>query len=82
MFPQSRVRLLLFLGFWMVITRTRAIIFLGLWGVMQLFNGVAGLGVETAQTGGVAWWAHIGGFILGLIIGYLYRRRAMDWELA
>ncbi|MFP3853792.1 MAG: rhomboid family intramembrane serine protease, partial [Anaerolineales bacterium] len=52
MFPQSRVRLLIFGGAGMRVTRTSALIFLGLWAVMQLFNGIASLGVPTAQTSG------------------------------
>lgn len=81
MFPQSRIRLLLFLGFRMGITRTSAIVFLGVWGVMQLFSGFASLGVQTAQSGGVAWFAHLGGFAFGLIVGLLFRGRASRLRL-
>lgn len=76
MFPQSRVKLLLLGGMGAGMTRVTAIIFLGIWFVTQLFNGIASLGVETAQTGGVAFWAHIGGFIFGLVVGFLFRGRA------
>ncbi len=44
-----------------------ALIVLGFWFVIQFFNGIASLGYETAGMGGVAWWAHIGGFIAGLL---------------
>lgn len=81
MFPRSRVRLLYFLGYYMGVTRTRAIVFLGLWGVMQLFSGVASLGVQTAQTGGVAWFAHLGGFVFGLLIGFALKGRARTFQL-
>jgi membrane associated rhomboid family serine protease len=43
---------------------------------VQFFSGVASLGAETAQTGGVAVWAHVGGFVFGLLIGFLFRGRA------
>jgi membrane associated rhomboid family serine protease len=76
MFPRSQVRALVFFGFYAFVTRMTALVFLGVWFVTQLFNGVASLGVETAQTGGVAFWAHIGGFVFGLIIGILFRGRA------
>jgi membrane associated rhomboid family serine protease len=76
LFPQSRVRLLVFLGYSMGVTRASAVAFLGLWAVMQLFSGVASLGVPTAQAEGVAWWAHIGGFAFGLVVGWLLRGRA------
>lgn len=81
MFPHSRVRLLLFLGYFIRVTRTSAVVFLGLWAVMQFFNGVASLGVQTAQTGGVAWFAHIGGFLFGLLVGFLVKGRAARHQL-
>ncbi len=73
MFPRAQVRLLIGYGF---ITRVSAILFLGFWFVLQLFNGVAALGVNTAQTGGVAVWAHVGGFVFGALIGLFYKGRA------
>jgi membrane associated rhomboid family serine protease len=80
LFPTSRVRVLVVLFFWITITRVIALLFIGLWFVIQFFNGVAGLGVETAQTGGVAYWAHVGGFLLGVVIGFLFRGRAPQLE--
>lgn len=80
MFPRSRVKTLVFLGPFITITRVAAIIFIGIWIVMQFFFGIASLGVETAQTGGVAFFAHIGGFILGLIGGLLFRRSDVRLE--
>ena len=76
MFPKSRVRLLVFLGYRAGVTRVSAIVFLGIWAVTQFFSGVASLGVATAQTGGVAWFAHIGGFVFGLVVGGMLRGRA------
>jgi membrane associated rhomboid family serine protease len=75
MFPRARVRLLILaFGFW--VTRVSAIIFLGIWFVTQLLSGVASIGVNTAQTDGVAVWAHVGGFVFGLLAGLLMRGRA------
>jgi membrane associated rhomboid family serine protease len=76
MFPKSRVRVLLFTGYGMGVRRVTALIFLGIWAVSQLFSGLASLGAETAQTGGVAVWAHIGGFVFGLIIGFFFKSQA------
>src|SRR6185503_15505748 len=76
MFPQSRVKLMVMGRGGMGMTRVTAIVFLGIWFVTQLFNGIATLGVETAQTGGVAFWAHIGGFLFGLVAGFLFKGRA------
>jgi membrane associated rhomboid family serine protease len=81
MFPRSQVRVLLLFGFFLVIRRITAILFLGLWFVMQFFSGIASLGAETAQTGGVAVWAHVGGFVFGLLVGFLFRGRAKELTL-
>lgn len=76
MFPRSRVKLLVFTGFGVHLTRIRAAGFLGFWAVSQLLNGFASLGVQTVETGGVAYWAHIGGFFFGILVGFLYRGHA------
>jgi len=81
MFPRSQVRVLLLFGFFLVVRRITAILFLGLWFVMQFFSGIASLGAQTAQTGGVAVWAHVGGFVFGVLIGFLFRGRAKDLTL-
>lgn len=81
MFPQSRVKVLLFLGYFMRVTRVTALMFLGLWAIMQFFNGIASLGAATAQTAGVAYWAHIGGFVFGLVVGFLFRKQASQLRL-
>ncbi|MGE5223571.1 MAG: rhomboid family intramembrane serine protease [Omnitrophica WOR_2 bacterium] len=80
MFPRSQVRVLIFygIGFW--VTRVTAIFFLGIWIITQLFNGFASLGVPTSQTSGVAVWAHVGGFVLGFIIGLVFRGRAQNLQ--
>ena len=50
-----------------------AIIILGYWFVLQFLEGINGLGM--AQAGGVAWWAHIGGFLLGVVVALLVKKR-------
>lgn len=67
MFPVSRIKML-FLIFPFRIT---AWIFLGLWIVQQWSFGTSSHASETG--GGVAWWAHIGGFAMGLVAGFLFR---------
>lgn len=76
MFPKSRIKVLMMRGGGAVVSRVTAIVFLGIWFVTQLFNGIASLGPETAQTAGVAYWAHIGGFVFGLVVGFLFRGQA------
>ena len=73
-FPKGIVRMLLFLGIFITVTRVSAVLFIIFWFIMQLFVGVASLGAVTEQTGGVAYWAHIGGFAAGFVLALLYRR--------
>jgi membrane associated rhomboid family serine protease len=75
MFPRARVLTLVPLGYFMRVAELPALLVLGLWFVLQLFSGTASLGAHSAQTGGVAWWAHIGGFVAGMILGRIFRRR-------
>lgn len=72
MFPRGRVRVLMFNS----ITHVPAFVALGMWIVLQLISGVGSLGADTAQTGGVAYMAHIGGFFAGMALGPILRRRA------
>jgi rhomboid family protein len=62
LFPRAQVRTLV-LGF--IPATFRAEIVLGLWFVMRLFDGVGGLGTQV--NGGVAYWAHVGGFLFGVL---------------
>ena len=70
--PWARILSLVFLGFFYQLLEVPAIIVLGFWFLLQLLNGVAALGAATAQ-GGVAFFAHIGGFVFGLAVGLLVR---------
>ena len=72
MFPGVRVRGIIPLGFIARMAEWPAWIVLGLWFVLQLFSGAASLGVETVATGGVAFFAHIGGFIAGLVLTWIF----------
>jgi membrane associated rhomboid family serine protease len=72
LFPGARILSLVFLGFFYQLLEVPAIIVLGFWFALQLLNGVASFGAETAQ-GGVAFFAHIGGFVFGLVVGVVLR---------
>jgi membrane associated rhomboid family serine protease len=73
MFPRANVRGLVFLGFFAQFVELPALLVLGFWFVTQLFNGALSLGVQTGAGGGVAFFAHIGGFVLGLALTALLR---------
>jgi membrane associated rhomboid family serine protease len=72
LFPHRKVVTIIPLGFFLHITRLPAVIVLGMWFLLQFLEGVLALG--TAGLGGVAFWAHIGGFVFGMLIGPLARR--------
>jgi len=74
MFPGVKVQGIIPLGWFSQLVEWPAVIVLGLWFVMQLFNGVASLGPETGADGGVAFFAHIGGFVVGAILTWIVTR--------
>ena len=78
LYPKSRIKVLVF---FITSFYVPAIVFLGIWIVQQFFSGAASL-VQTADTGGVAWWAHIGGAIVGIIAGFYFRKTAPPRPLA
>ena len=72
LFPGARILSLVFLGFFYQLLEVPALVILGFWFVLQLISGAAALGATTA-TGGVAFFAHIGGFVMGVAVGLLLR---------
>jgi len=69
LYPHSRVLTLVPIFYFIRIVEIPASIYLGFWFISQLFNGVFALtATDVFQTGGVAWWAHIGGFVFGLAV--------------
>ncbi len=73
LFPKARVHTLIFLGFYIQVLRLPAVIVIGFWIVIQFINGLISKG--SANHGGVAWFAHIGGFIAGMILIRLFISR-------
>src|SRR6266567_5499977 len=70
LYPSSHVRTLIPLGFFFWAARVPAWIFIGLWFLLQLFSGLASISDATA--GGVAYSAHVGGFVTGLLLVHLF----------
>ncbi len=71
-FPQAKVITLVPLGFFFPVFRIPAVYFLGFWFLEQALNGITSFEVQTSvgmENGGVAYWAHAGGFIFGAILG-------------
>lgn len=82
LFPYSRIVTAIAFGFFIRLTMIPAVIVLGLWFVLQLFSGVLSMGGP--DVGGVAFWAHAGGFVAGVVMAKLLgsgagQERAVPW---
>ncbi len=75
MFPRARVTTLV-IFFFITWVELPAIVVLGAWFVLQLFSGVGELGTQV--NGGVAFWAHVGGFVFGMAAAWLFFRGRGD----
>src|SRR5213082_1292768 len=78
LFPYARVLVLLVFGFFARLVYVPAVIVLGFWIVVQFVNGLVTIGAVAAagaETGGTAWFAHIGGFLSGIVLLFLLRPR-------
>jgi membrane associated rhomboid family serine protease len=76
LFPRARVYTLVpFVFLFVGIVEVPAAVYLGLWFAMQLLNGAVSLAIPVEVSGGVAWWAHIAGFVTGAALVSLLRVR-------
>ena len=71
LFPQGRIRVLQN----QQVVQVPALIVIGMWIVLQFFSGIGSI-ANTVETGGVAYMAHIGGFVAGLVLTFLFRGSA------
>jgi rhomboid family protein len=84
LFPGARVTTAIFLVFFYQLIEVPAVVVLIFWFVIQLFSGLGSLGMGDAVTGGVAFFAHIGGFVFGAAVALVVRlsggaRRPLGW---
>jgi membrane associated rhomboid family serine protease len=70
LYPRVNVHMLIFLGFYATTIAVPAVFMLGYWFVLQLISGAASIG---AEGGGVAFWAHVGGFVAGAVLVLVFR---------
>jgi membrane associated rhomboid family serine protease len=73
LYPRAKVLTLDFVFIFIQIIPIPAVVFLGFWFILQLLNRTASLSAQAAQ--GVAFWAHIGGFIAGMLLVKIFSRR-------
>ena len=78
-FPRARITTFIFpFFFWSF--HLPAPILLGYWFLIQFLTGFQMLAIESATTGGVAWWAHVGGFLVGMALALILPpQRAIDF---
>ena len=74
LYPRARVVTLLPIGFIAPLVQLPAALFLGLWFVQQFLLGAFDLAAPAGRGGGIAWWAHIGGFAAGFTLIWLFRK--------
>jgi membrane associated rhomboid family serine protease len=72
-FPRDRIRTVILLGFFVFIRFIPAIFLVGFWFILQLLSEIGSLG--QGQTGGIAYMAHIGGFVFGIVFARLFEYR-------
>jgi len=89
LFPRNRITTLIFFGF-IFFVDVPAVVMLGYWFLLQVFSGVGTVGYTNVSQSGTAWFAHIGGFIAGMVLAKLMlaggqniqrysRRRDLYW---
>ncbi len=76
LYPNARVVVVIPILFFWDVMKLPALFVLSFWFVTQLFQGTLALAVETTATGGVAWWAHIGGFVFGMIAVNIFKSKS------
>ena len=68
MYPRARIISLVFIVFFVTLVELPAVYLLGFWFLLQLFFGLAGLATPLGGSEGVAYFAHVGGFVFGLLV--------------
>jgi membrane associated rhomboid family serine protease len=68
LFPRARIQSLVFLVFFYELIAVPSVVVLGFWFALQLIDGFASLGLTAEASGGIAFWAHVGGFVAGLLM--------------
>jgi membrane associated rhomboid family serine protease len=74
LFPYARIIVMVPILIFPFFFELPAVFYLGFWALAQLFSGTLSLGVP-GEVGGVAWWAHVGGFTAGIVLHFFFLRR-------
>src|SRR5437870_13923332 len=79
LFPTARIITLVPIFFLPLIVEIPTVVFLGIWFVSQLFSGTLSL-VSPDYYEGVAWWAHVGGFVAGIVLLPLFKKSRAQYR--
>jgi membrane associated rhomboid family serine protease len=74
-FPRARIATLIPLLFFFWTVDIPALLILGYWFLIQFFAGFQMLAIQSEASGGVAWWAHVGGFVVGVVLALILPTR-------
>jgi membrane associated rhomboid family serine protease len=77
-YPRDRIKTAIWFLVIVRVTYVPAVLLIGVWFLIQLFS--AGQVAQQAQTGGVAYLAHVGGFLFGVVTGRLWTKRAVTGQ--
>jgi len=78
LFPMAKIHTIVFLGFYITVIKIPALIVIGFWAIIQVVSGIISQG--NAGQGGIAFFAHVGGFVAGLVTIKLWQpRRSSKW---
>jgi membrane associated rhomboid family serine protease len=75
LFPRARIFTMILIFFFPFFVELSAFFYIGYWFLIQLFAGTISFAAQATQ-GGVAWWAHVGGFVAGIVLVLLFKRHA------
>jgi membrane associated rhomboid family serine protease len=74
LYPRARVLTVVPVFFWPLFFELPAVVYLGFWFLMQFFSGAMAVTASAQEVGGIAWWAHVGGFVAGIALLGLFLR--------
>ncbi|OGH23705.1 MAG: hypothetical protein A2958_03005 [Candidatus Levybacteria bacterium RIFCSPLOWO2_01_FULL_38_13] len=77
LFPHSQIRTFIPVFGFPAIINVSAGFMLGYWFILQIISGAGSIGVSS-DTGGIAFWAHVGGFLMGVIFGLMFRKKVKE----
>lgn len=78
LFPTAKIKTLIFIFVFITLLDIPAYLMLGYWFILQLFNGFGSIHANP-DAGGIAFWAHVSGFILGLLFAKIFGRREVSY---